>query len=125
MLNNISMAAMGFAAKMNGVLLDASLDVKSMLEADGASEQLSGLTTMVDNYGSSGFSLGQKICVYIAGVACLFVAGKLMLSGGNNQSVAEVKSSILPRVFGGLLAFGVVGAIVFLQSMGANLFSMN
>ena len=92
MLNNISMAAMGFAAKMNGVLLDASLDVKSMLEADGASEQLSGLTTMVDNYGSSGFSLGQKICVYIAGVACLCVAGKLMLSGGNNQSVAEVKS---------------------------------
>lgn len=125
MLNNISMAAMGLAAKMNGFLLDATLDVKSMLEADGASEQLSGLTTMVDNYGSSAFSTGQKLGVYAGALAGVAVAITLMFSGGNNQKVAEVKSSIAPRVIGGLLLFGVIGVIAFLQSMGANLFSMN
>lgn len=115
----------GANIRMQGMLLDATLDVQEMLTADGASDALSGVNTFVDNFGSSGFSLAQKLGVYAVGIGIATAGIVLAISGGNSTKVAEVKASALPKFIGGLLIFGAIAGVVLLQSVGANLFSLS
>ncbi len=105
---------MGTASKFHGALLTETLDVKEMLSADGASGALAGVTKMVDNYGSSGFSLGQKIGVYAVVLGLVGAGITFALHGRNTRKTVEVKDSALPKIIGALLVFGAIVVVAFL-----------
>lgn len=110
----------GIRAKM----LTSTLDVEELLSKDGASEAFAGLNKTVENVGSSGVHLTQKVGAYCAAFAVLGVGIALLVSGGNAGKRAEVKDSLPAKVAGAVCIFGFIAIVAIVQKLGGGLFSV-
>ena len=108
-------------AKSKIAILDATLDVEKMLNADGAAEGLKGVDSLISNYASIGFKFTQKIGVYAMLIVLVFVGIRLVVHGGNTRKRRKIKDGVPSRLIGALLILGAIGVITLFR----NLFLLN
>lgn len=108
---------------VDSFVIAATTDVKDLLNATPQpGHALEPVEDMVKEYGTGGMSLAQTIFVYSAAIAVIVVAILMVLYGRNRNKISEVKDGIGWQILGGVLGFAAIGFILFLQSIGANLF---
>ena len=100
-----------------------TVNVEGLLEA---TPQPGTPTTKVDdmlkNYGAGGMSIARNIFVYALGICVIVAAILMVLHGRNRQKMAEIKDGLGWQIAGGILGFAAVGFVVFMQTIGQNLF---
>lgn len=89
------------------------------------SSSFEGVNGFVDNMGQTGVSLGQKIGIYAVAIIILVTGVAFLVHGGNANKTSEVKSSLVPKVIGAIMIFGVFGLLAFLQGIGVELFTVS
>lgn len=99
-----------------------NLDVTTIMNGGSSLENssLSGLGTKVDDLGGGAYQLVYKVGVYIVVIG--FIVAGLRLIFSNSMTRKEAKGSLLATVCGGVLIFAAVGIVVYLQTIGRNLF---
>lgn len=79
---------------------------------------------MVQEYGAGGMNVVRTIFIYALAIS-LFVSAILMVvHGRNRQKMPDVKDGIGWIIVGGVLGFGAIGLVVFMESIGKGLFTM-
>lgn len=105
---------------------DKDMNIDDLLSGDGAAGQggsLNELYTLVDSYGKAGFSIGQKIAVFAAGVALIGFFAGLIIHGKNAQKKGESKEAVPTIVVGVIGIFAVIGLLTLAQNIGGSLFT--
>lgn len=81
------------------------------------------VNNIVKEYGAGGMNIARTVFIYALAIS-LFVAAILMVvHGRNRQKMPDIKDGIGWIVVGGLLGFGAVGLVVFMESIGQGLFT--
>lgn len=121
MLNNVLLTAKIGLLKAKVFL---SQSVEELLNAEpGENNPTHKVNDMVQDYGAGGMSIMRSVFVYAAGISILIVAVLMVLYGRNRSKTSEIKDGLGWQIFGLILGFGAVGFVVFMQTIGQNLFT--
>ena len=126
-LTNLSGALLaGSFIKSGTSTSNEDMNINDLLSGDGAAGQggsLNELSNLVDSYGQAGFSIGQKIAVFAAGVALIGFFAGLIIHGKNAQKKGESKEAVPTIVIGVIGIFAVIGLLTLAQKIGGSLFN--
>lgn len=124
-VTSISKGMQGVVRTINTlpVMMASDVDIESLLSGDGAaSTSLSGVGDAVDSYGKGIYSIGRNAVIYIAAVVLLIFFIGLAVHANNAQKRSERKDASPALLVGIIGAFAVPVILVFLQTIGKNLF---
>lgn len=111
-------------AKLDYVAITVLSSVEDLLSGSGAEgDALSKPSELVEDYGRGFMNIGRNIFVYILAIGLLITAAGFVIHGNNQQKMADAKSGLGWKIAGGILGFGVVSAVVLLETIGKGLFS--
>lgn len=122
-----------YLTNLSGALLagsfinsDEDVDINTLLSGGGAAEEggsLNELYNLVDSYGKAGFSIGQKIAIFVAAVALIGFFAGLIIYGKNAQKKGESKEAAPTIVIGVIGIFAIIGLLTLAQKIGGSLFN--